>query len=138
MKRKAVISISSSQLPKKDDVIEVLTPGNYFKDADFYYAEYDETEISGMQGTKTKLEIYPERLSLIREGTTNAKMEFEKNKDYKTLYNTPYGTMEIRIHTKDLTVDVNEEGGEIYIYYNMSISGQKPQNTELRINIKAN
>jgi uncharacterized beta-barrel protein YwiB (DUF1934 family) len=137
MKRKAIIAISSAQLPKKDDVIEVLTPGSYLKESGFYYVEYDETEISGMQGTKTKLEIYPERLALIREGTTNAKMEFEKNKDYRTLYNTPYGTMEIKIYTKNLKVDINDEGGDIYIDYNMSISGQKPQNTELRINIKA-
>lgn len=137
MKRKAVISISSNQIAVKDDSIEVLTPGSYCKEIDFYSAEYDETELSGMEGTTTKLEIYPEKVSLIRIGTTNAKMEFEKDKDYVTLYNTPYGALELKIQTRNLKIDVNEAGGEIFIDYNMSVSGQKPLKTELRINIKA-
>jgi uncharacterized beta-barrel protein YwiB (DUF1934 family) len=136
MKKKAIISISSNQMSKKDDTIEVLTPGDYYKKDEAYYAIYDETEISGMEGTTTTLEIQPERLSLIREGTTSAKMEFEKNKKYVTLYNTPYGALELLIQTKELKVKVNEQGGEILVDYNMSVAGQRPQKTELRINIR--
>jgi uncharacterized beta-barrel protein YwiB (DUF1934 family) len=137
MKRRAVIAISSNQTSIEDDMIEVLTPGSFCKEKDFYSAEYDETEISGMEGTTTRLEIYPEKLWLIREGTTNARMEFEKDRDYVTLYNTPYGALELKIQTKKLKVEVSELGGEILIDYNMSVSGQKPLKTELRINIKA-
>lgn len=137
MKKKAVISISSNQFTKKDDTIEVLTPGDYFKKDNLYYAVYDETEISGMEGTTTTLEIYPEKLSLIREGTTSAKMEFEKNKKYLTLYNTPYGALELQIQTDELKMNIDENGGMILINYNMSVGGQKPQKTELRINIRA-
>jgi Uncharacterized protein conserved in bacteria len=137
MKKKAVISISSNQISEKEDTIEVLTPGEYYKKDDYYYAEYDETEISGMEGTTTMLEIYPEKIFLIREGTTSAKMEFEKNRKYITLYNTPYGSLELLIQTKDLKVDIGENGGEILINYNMSVGGQVAQKTELKINIKA-
>ena len=137
MKRKAVISILSNQVPKNDDSIEVLTPGSFNKEKNFYYAIYDETEISGMKGTTTRLEIYPERISLIREGTTNAKMEFEKNKRYLSLYNTPYGVLELHILTKELNVRMGDDGGEVFIDYNMSIGGQKPQKTELKISIRA-
>ena len=136
MKQKAIISIVSKQLAVDSDAIEVHTPGDYFKNEGFYSAEYEETEISGMEGTVTKLQIHPEKLILIREGTTTAKMEFEKNKNYVTLYNTPYGTMELNIQTKDLKVDVNETGGKIFIDYKMGALGQKPLKTELIINIK--
>jgi uncharacterized beta-barrel protein YwiB (DUF1934 family) len=136
MKQKAIISIISKQLSVDSDAIEVHTPGDYFKKEGFYSAEYEETEISGMEGTVTRLEIHPEKLILIREGTTTAKMEFEKGKDYVTLYDTPYGTMELNIQTKDLKVDVNETGGKIFIDYKMGALGQKPLKTELTINIK--
>jgi uncharacterized beta-barrel protein YwiB (DUF1934 family) len=136
MKKRALISIISNQMSKGEDTIEVLTPGEYFKEEEGYCAIYDETEISGMEGTTTKLEIFPEKLSLIREGSTSTKMEFEKNNKYITLYNTPYGVMELSIQTKELKVDINEDGGEIFVNYNMSVSGQKAQKTELKINIK--
>lgn len=136
MEKKAVISISSNQTAN-NDTIEVLTPGSYVKNKNHYYAIYDETQISGMEGTTTRLEIYPEKLFLIREGTTSATMEFEKNNNFMTLYNTPYGVLELQIKTKDLKVNVGDNGGEVFIDYLMSVGGQKPQKTELRINIKA-
>jgi uncharacterized beta-barrel protein YwiB (DUF1934 family) len=137
MKRKAIISIVSKQLSVDSEAIEVHTPGSYSEDEGFYLAEYKETEISGMEGTTTRLEIYPEKLMLIREGTTTTNMEFEKNKKYITLYNTPYGTMELKIQTKELKIEVNELGGRIFIDYNMGIPGQKLLKTELSISIKA-
>lgn len=137
MDKKALISISSAQKESKEDKIEVVTPGKFYKEQDAYYAVYDETEISGMEGTTTTLQIWPNKLSLVRIGTTSAKMEFEKNSPCTTLYNTPYGMLEIKIETNDLKVEVGDSGGEISVNYNMSIAGQKPQNTELQIKIKS-
>ena len=90
-----------------------------------------------MEGTTTILEINPEKVVLMREGTTTAKMEFEKNNKYTTLYNTPYGALELVISTRNLKVNIDDNGGDIYIDYDMSVAGQASQNTELSINIKA-
>lgn len=137
MKKKAIISILSKQFAEEEDTIEVVTPGDFYKEDDCYYATYKETEISGMEGTTTTLKIYPEKFSLNRFGTTNANMDFKRNSENITLYNTPYGVLELKIKTKELDVNINDEGGEVFVYYNMSVSGQKPQNTVLKINIKA-
>lgn len=137
MSKKALISITSHYKAKENDIIEVQTPGEYFKKDDKYYAEYEETEISGMEGTTTILEINPEKVVLMREGTTTAKMEFEKNNKYTTLYNTPYGALELIISTRNIKVDIDDNGGNIYIDYDMSVAGQASHNTELSINIKA-
>ena len=137
MNKRALISISSRQKAKDEDVIEVQTPGSYYKEEDLYLAQYNETEVSGMEGTTTTLKIRPDKVLLIREGTTNAQMEFEKNSKYTTLYNTPYGALELVIQTKELKINVDEKGGDIFINYNMSIAGQVAQKTELSINIKA-
>ena len=90
-----------------------------------------------MKGTTTILEINPEKVVLMREGTTTAKMEFEKNNKYTTLYNTPYGVLELVISTRNIKVDIDDNGGDIYIDYDMSVAGQASHNTELSINIKA-
>lgn len=137
MNKKALISITSHYKASENDTIEVQTPGEYFKKDNKYYAEYEETEISGMKGTTTILEINPEKVVLMREGTTTAKMEFEKNNKYTTLYNTPYGVLELVISTRNIKVDIDDNGGDIYIDYDMSVAGQASHNTELSINIKA-
>ncbi|MDT8715608.1 DUF1934 domain-containing protein [Clostridium sp. 19966] len=137
MNKKALISICSSQKSANNDKIEVITPGSYYKEDGSYLAIYNETEISGMEGTTTTLKIYDDKLSLVREGTTNAFMEFSKNNKHTSLYNTPYGDLEIVVNTLDMDINVGDEGGDVFINYNLSISGQMAEPTELKINIKA-
>ncbi|MBU5486144.1 DUF1934 domain-containing protein [Clostridium sp. MSJ-11] len=139
MKKNALVSVSSIQSKKKEDIIEVVTPGNFYKKENCYYVVYDETELAGMEGTTTtfKINCNDNKFSLIRMGTTSTRMDFENNKDAIVLYNTPYGPLELKIDTKKLNIDVDDNGGDILIDYNLSISGEKPQNTLLKINIKA-
>jgi uncharacterized beta-barrel protein YwiB (DUF1934 family) len=136
MKRKAIISVSSIQIGSDDDVIEVVTPGSFYKKDNNYYAVYEETEVSGMEGTTTTLKIGVDKFSLIRMGSTNAKMEFDKRNKSVSMYNTPYGTLELKIETKSLDINVDDNGGVISINYNMSVSGHAPNNTNLQVNIK--
>lgn len=136
MKKKAIISVTSKQKNDENDVIEVVTPGDFYEKDGLYYAVYKETEISGMEGTTTTLKISDDKFSLIRIGSTSAKMEFDKKTENVSMYNTPYGTLELKIETKTLNVNVGEKGGDIQVNYNLSVGGQAPQNTQLKINIK--
>jgi len=68
MNKNAIISVVSKQADGNDDgdIIEVVTPGKFYKQDDCYYAVYEETEISGMKGTTTTLKIDEEKFTLIR------------------------------------------------------------------------
>ena len=57
MDKKAIISITSNASVENEDIIEVVSPGKYIKLEDGYKAIYEETEISGMDGTTTILTI---------------------------------------------------------------------------------
>ncbi len=135
MNKKAVISISSMQAGDKDP-ISVVTPGNFYIKDGTFYARYEETEISGMEGTTTTLKIKSDELVLMRKGTTNAKMQFSKDKKSVSMYDTPYGTLQIETYTIDIKIDVDENGGKACVTYNMDISGQKVPTTSLEIDIK--
>ncbi|MBI6874050.1 DUF1934 domain-containing protein [Clostridium aciditolerans] len=137
MKKRAIISVSSKQKSDENDLIEVVTPGDFYEKDGSYYAVYKETEISGMEGTTTTLKISDDKFSIIRMGSTSAKMEFDKKAKSVSMYNTPYGTLELKIETKTLSVNVGEKGGDIQVNYNLTVSGQTPHNTQLKINIKA-
>lgn len=136
MKKNAIISVKSiSELDKKDS-IEVVTPGEFIIEDGVFKAIYKETELSGMKGTLTTINIFEENFILERTGTTNTKMEFELDKTAISLYNTPYGVMDLQIHTEEIEIKVDENGGDIRAKYAMGFSGQPPIITEIWINIK--
>lgn len=140
MKKKAIITVSSKQINEEndDEMVEVVTPGNFFKKEEKYYAVYEETEISGMKGTTTTLKIEDNKLSLIRIGSTSTKMEFHEKEENVSMYTTPFGTLQLKIKTSDLDMDVDDDGGDITVNYDLSIVGQSPIKTVLKINIKPN
>ena len=44
--------------------------------------------------------------------------------------------MEFQTVTKDLKVNVNDFGGDVYVNYSLIADGQAPLKTELKLNIK--
>lgn len=136
MSKKSIISICSTQDIGEKEKIEVVTVGEFSINGDEFIATYDETEISGMEGTKTTLKIKGDKVVLHREGTTSTKMEFQKDNTQVALYNTPYGMLELKTSTKELDLDVNEKGGNISIKYHLIAGGQEPIKTNLDMKIK--
>lgn len=136
MKKNAIISISSIQGTQKEEPISVVTPGAFYIKNNAYYAVYKETEISGMEGTTTTLKIKQEEFFLLRSGTTNARMHFCNDVENMSLYDTPYGTLELELKTKEMEIDVDENGGKVFVKYDMKVSGQKLPPTYLDIDIK--
>lgn len=136
MSKKAIISICSTQDIGEKEKIEVVTVGEFSINGDEFIATYDETEISGMEVTKTTLKIKGDKVVLHREGTTSTKMEFQKDNTQVALYNTPYGMLELKTSTKELDLDVNEKGGNISIKYHLIAGGQEPIKTNLDMKIK--
>ena len=138
MEKSAVISIRSFSDLDKDEVIEVVTPGKFHLGESEFKAVYEESEISGMDGTTTTLVIKDDVLVLEREGSTSTRMEFKKGEDVIYLYNTQYGMMNINISTKELDIDMDEDGGVIYTKYVLGLEGQPGITTELKVKIRAN
>lgn len=136
MIKKAVVKVVSLQKDIDDKAIEVVTPGEFYKEGEYYYAIYDETELSGMEGTKTTLKVSQDEFFLSRSGSTNGEMHFKKASKDISLYDTPYGALQITIETNELKVDLSDNGGEIYIDYNLSVANQEPQNTVLKVSIR--
>lgn len=136
MKKKAIISVKSMSDLDKKDTIEVVTPGEFIIEDNMFKAIYKESELSGMKGTVATIVVFKDNFILERTGTTNTKMEFELDKTAISLYNTPYGIMDLQIHTEELEIDVDENGGNIRAKYAMGFSGQSPIMTEIWINVK--
>ena len=91
-----------------------------------------------MEGTTTTLDIKNDLMVLDRVGSTTTNMEFKEGALAVSLYNTPYGMLNLNVETEKLNVDINENGGEIYSKYTLGLDGQEGIVTELNIKIKVN
>ncbi len=136
MKKKALITVNSYQGKDEEDKIQVVTPGEFYHTEEGYAAVYNETEISGMEGTTTTIKILPESFSILREGTTNATMNFKKDLEDVVMYHTPYGVMELKIETDEVKIDIDKSGGKIEANYYMTVAGEKQNKTKIAIDIK--
>lgn len=136
MRKEAVITIVSNASISDGDKIEVISPGEFEIKKDLYRIKYEETELSGMEGTTTILTIKNDEVMLERIGTTETKMIFTEKDPTVSLYNTPYGMLELTIVTEKVDINIDENGGKLIICYDMAVAGQKALPTELVMDIK--
>ncbi|WP_142413255.1 DUF1934 domain-containing protein [Hathewaya massiliensis] len=136
MNKKAIISVISKQKGSAEDIIEVVTPGKFYKKNDKYYIVYEETELSGMEGTMTTLKVEEDEFTLIRNGAINSKMNFKKNNIDHILYSTPQGTLSFSMDILKVNIDLNECGGEVYANYNLNLGEGQIVSTELNVKVK--
>ena len=126
MQQNVMISIRGEQdfIGNEKDTTEFLTEGTLCKTDYGYLLEYDESKLTGMEGTHTAFEIRPASVLLTRTGAFRSQMIFERGKKHYSLYDTPYGTMTIDIITNYLQNSITDEGGELDIRYAIEIEHQ--------------
>ena len=124
MKKDVLISIKGMQQYEgvEPDGIELMTKGTLTRRPDGYVVAYTESELTGLEGTETTMEILPGRVTLMRTGEVCSQMVFEEGRTHRSLYDTPYGSMEIGINTRQLRSTVGEQGGELEISYSIEVN----------------
>ena len=90
---------------------------------------WQESELTGMEGTKTSLCVQPRSVVLSREGTLNTRMEFEEGRKRYFLYETPFGSATMGLNTRRIVNRLGAHGGEIEIDYSVDMdeTHRRPQ-----------
>lgn len=96
-----------------EGVLEVLEDG--------LRIAYDETSLTGMEGTTTTFLVKGNQVVLTRTGTVNSQMIFEEGKQHTSLYETPFGELPIDIQTSSLRHNLAERGGVMDIKYAIAV-----------------
>lgn len=101
----------------EDNEIELVTDGEFAFENGEGVLSYMESELTGLEGTRTSFTISPMGVVLTREGSLNSRMIFEKGRKHEFVYDTPLGSTTMGVDTKNITVDLNEHGGDLEIEY---------------------
>ena len=103
------------------DSTELTTEGTLELTEDSIIFSYEETELTGMEGTTTTFEITDKRVVLTRSGTVNSMMIFEEGRQHTSLYETPIGDLSVDIQTSVLRHNLTERGGIMDIKYSIAV-----------------
>ncbi|HZK18285.1 MAG TPA: DUF1934 domain-containing protein [Clostridia bacterium] len=141
MHKEVLVTVKGTQNYDMGDreTIELVTVGRLFFKNESYYIMYDETEISGMEGTTTLLKAEnakSDKVTLNRAGTSEFRQVFEEGVHDEGNYVTPFGCMSTRVLPWKVKVDLTEVGGNINLEYELELSRQKIGYNELSITVK--
>ena len=118
-----VISISSIHRFEEgeEDRIEFTTDGLYRFEGDTGYLCYLESEVTGMPGTETCVEIRPDEVVVDRRGGITGRMVFRRGEKNSFQYETPFGMATMGMDTKKIRHDFNASGGSMVIDYVLDV-----------------
>ena len=124
MEKQVLLSIRGQQTFEnmEPEVTELMTEGTLHMDDNHNVTlVYQETELTGLDGTQTTIQVEPESVTILREGEVNSQMVFQEGRKHLSLYNTPYGALTMGVNTRKMKVDLDETGGSIEIDYSIEI-----------------
>ena len=127
MLKNILIKLQGSQQvsSQKMDSVELTTTGTIEYIDEGCKIVYEESELTGMQGTTTTIVVDKTgKVTLNREGTTNSCLVFEEGQKHMSYYDMGQGAFTISVYTEYLEADINKLGGEIEIEYLLEIDNK--------------
>ena len=103
------------------DATELMTDGTLEVTEDGLVLSYEESELTGMEGTTTTFEVCGPRVTLTRSGAVDSQMVFEEGRQHTSLYETPFGELSVDIQTGRLRHNLTERGGIMEIQYSIAV-----------------
>ena len=133
-----LLSICSEQLfeGQEPDHIELITEGTLELLPDGLRFFYQETELTGMEGTTTTFEVKGPQVILTRTGSVNSQMIFEEGQQHTSLYETPFGELSVDIQTSRLRHTLTERGGLLEIRYSIAVDHTATGRNVFKIRVK--
>ena len=146
------IKITPSQEDSILDSVENALPENSETEAEVFFTEavmdtspdgritirYEESELSGMEGTTTELiftKDEPTLVTLRRTGTVRCALVMEEHRQHSGVYETPVMPLDLTVITHSLSNTVTEDGGVMDAYYSLRFGAVTTTRTRLRVEV---
>ncbi len=136
--KEVVISITSIQETEghESTSVEFMTGGLYERRGRLAYIDYTESELTGLEGTRTLISAAPDSVTVKRDGAVSSVMEFEVGKKHLFAYSTPFGAMTMGVDTFSVASSLGENGGTLEVRYAVDMDGSRVSKNTFRITVK--
>ena len=120
------------------DESEIMMEGKLIQTTHRVELTYEESELTGMEGSKTKIgfdRACPDLIAMLRSGPVNTALIFEPLKRHVCVYNTPFSSFEVCVHTLRVENFLLERG-ELFVDYLIEIHGARTERCKMTIRLR--
>ena len=99
---------------------------------------YEESELSGMEGSVTSIGFEretPELISMIRTGSVSTALVFEEGKRHVSIYNTPFSDFQVCVHTLRVKNELLTRG-KIFLDYLIELHGAQAEHCRMTVSVR--
>ena len=118
------------------DATELLTDAELRPTPEGLLISYEESSLTGMEGTTTTFAVRGPQVILTRSGAVNSQMIFEEGQQHTSLYETPFGELSVDIQTSRLRHTLTERGGLLEIRYSIAVDHTATGRNVFKIRVK--
>ena len=133
-----VISLHSIQGLDEDEqqTLDFTTDGIYFRDGDTACFSYIESDVTGMEGTRTSVIIMPDHVVVDRDGLVTGRMIFKEGEKNTFPYETPFGMTMLGVKTRHIDQDFNDHGGKLEVDYIVDMEHALVERNRIQLSVK--
>lgn len=132
-----LVSVKGNQHYGEDkEILELITEGKYYKKNDSFYVTYEESELTGMEGTTTTIKLEDGKVILQRSGENNSQLIFEEGQKHHGFYETMQGLCTVGVFSNNVDINLNEEGGNVSVKYHLDIQNNKIIKNNFHVKIR--
>jgi len=139
--KKVLISIKGLPVftENEDEAFELMTDGEYKKTDDVSTFSYIENPFTGQgqDGFLTTFAVEKDRITLSRGDDISSDMIFSEKQKHHFLYDTPFGSVMMGIDTHSIKQNMDDNGGNIEIRYDIEVDNIAVSRNLFRIDIKS-
>lgn len=131
--------ISIQSIARRDDEAEepvtLITSGQLTLEGARATLMYDEVLDESVPPQHVTVTIEDETMVMSRDGEYATEIVFHKGNRYEGMYATPFGHMALAVYCTRLRYELNADGGEVLLSYQMDLNGQFAAMHELEMRL---
>ena len=133
-----VITINTTYVygPGDEETVEFTSDGVYLFENNVACLSYYETQVTGMEGTKTSVCVMPDCVTVDREGSVNSQMLFKEGLKNSFVYETLYGSVTMEVDTRRIRQNMDETGGELVIDYLVNMNDSTVTRNRFHVSVR--
>lgn len=138
--KNVLVKVKTVQIDDRgeSDTIELTAEGKFAEKNGSYLIKYSDSFISGANDPIfTSIKVSSDgAVSITRSGNYQSRFVIQKQKRCNCLYQTPYGTMTMGFYGEKVENNLNQNGGELSLWYTVDVNSSELNRNQMIISVK--
>ena len=136
--RDVLVTVSGLQLyGDETESIEVVTRGRFYKRSDKRYVFFEEEGENPWEKVKNLIEIDKGHVDVLKKGMVDTRLSFEEGQKLYSVYQTPFGRMQVGVFTEKMDLKDSPSGMDLTINYRLEINNEHMSENSIHISTQS-